>query len=77
MRAIRNAVAAVGKYQDRQGQEKTRYLRVGKLFKREDDTLCLKLDSVPVGPDFEGWINFYEIEERAAPKAAVSDDVPF
>jgi hypothetical protein len=86
MKRIKKAVASVGKYTNRDGQEKTRYHNVGTLFKREDGSVCLKLDAVPVGPDFEGWINFYDLEEsssREKPEAATpakdveSDDVPF
>jgi hypothetical protein len=88
MKRIKKAVATTGKYNDRNGNEKNRYVTVGSLFKRDDGSVCLKLDSVPVGPGFEGWINFYDIEDgqqsapqTAAPQqpapAALDDDIPF
>lgn len=87
MKKIKKAVATVGKYTDRNGQEKTRYLTVGGLFKREDGSACMKLDTVPVGPDFNGWINFYDLDDQEqkpqqAPQqqpdpAGIDDDIPF
>jgi hypothetical protein len=82
MKAIKKAVVTNGKYM-KDGQEKTRYLTVGKLLQRDDGSVCLKLDALPVGGDFEGWINFYDLDEdrqqapaQAAP-TGVSEDVPF
>lgn len=48
------AVAVVGK--DKDGKPK--YLRVGAVFE-SDKGLSLKLDCVPAGNEFNGWINFY------------------
>jgi len=91
MKPIKKAVVTTGKYTDRKtGQEKNQYLTVGKLLQREDGSLCLKLDAIPVG--FDGWINFYDLDiDQAkqgmaqAKKAAepvstdpfTDDDLPF
>ena len=85
---IYDAVAIVGTYQDKQGNEKKRYLNVGSVFE-SDKGLYMKLDALPVG-DFNGWISFYEPKQRdsqasseqqqTAPKADFSDmesDIPF
>jgi len=93
MKRIKKAVATTGKYTDRNGSEKNRYVNVGSMFKREDGSVCLKLDSVPVGPGFEGWINFYDLDEerqqeprrqpepeppqKKQPDPVESDDIPF
>jgi hypothetical protein len=46
------------KYTDRDGNEKTRYTNLGSLLQRDDGSLTMKMESIPVG--FSGWINFYE-----------------
>jgi hypothetical protein len=62
MRKYLEAVATVGTYKDREtGEEKKRRLNVGTLF-RDDETgrLSLKLEAVPVGKDWSGWIDLFE-----------------
>lgn len=65
MRKTHDAVYAGEKYTDRDGNEKTRYVNVGALFTRDDGSLTMKLESIPV--NFNGWISFY------APKAHAGD----
>ena len=86
MKRIKRAVATVGKYTAKDGKEKNRYQNVGTLFKRDDDTVCLKLESIPIGPEFTGWINFYDIDskpkqEKPKPQQTIpefeDDDIPF
>ena len=64
MTPFKRAVAVTGTYTDRQGNEKKRYANVGTLFQYEDGNFTLKLDSLPVGQGWSGFLNFYEIEER-------------
>jgi hypothetical protein len=64
MKPYRRAVAVTGTYTDRQGNEKKRYVNVGTLFQYDDGGFALKLDSVPVGEGWNGFISFYEIEDR-------------
>lgn len=66
MKPHKRAVAVTGKYTDRQGNEKKRYTNVGTLFQYDDGGLTLKLDSVPVGEGWNGFISFYDIEERSS-----------
>lgn len=55
-----DAVATVGTYKDKQtGEEKKRYANVGTVFESEDGRLSLKLDTIPVGPGWSGYISFY------------------
>lgn len=75
MKKIRKAVATIGKYTDANGNEKNRYVTIGGLFKRDDNTLCMKLDSVPVGADFNGWVNFYELDDEK-PQAQAQAPAP-
>lgn len=62
LKKTHDAVYAGEKYTDRDGNEKTRYINVGALFARDDGSLTMKLESLPIG--FNGWINFYEPKER-------------
>ena len=83
MKQFKKVVASNGKYTDSQGQEKNRYITVGRAFLRDDKSVCIKLDSMPVGPEFSGWLNLYDLDEErqapvaAAPAAKVDDDLPF
>lgn len=63
MKKIKKAVAVTGKYTDRNGNEKNQYHTCGALFQRDDGSLCMKLDALPLG-DFNGWVSFYDIEEN-------------
>lgn len=51
MKPFKRAVAIVGKYTDRDGYEKQRYVTVGTLFKDpiDPEKLSLKLDAFPAG----------------------------
>jgi hypothetical protein len=60
MRKKYDAVATVGKYTAKDGVEKKRYLTVGAVFESDEGKLTLKLEGVPVSPDWSGWISFYE-----------------
>lgn len=87
MKKLYDAVVTTGKYTDREGKEKTRYLTVGAVFEGEKG-LSLKLEALPtVG--FNGWINFYaprekDKEQKPAAQAPgnsdanpFDDDIPF
>lgn len=73
-----DAVATVGKYTAKDGTEKKRYLTVGTVFEG-DGKLSLKLDGVPVSPDWSGWISFYEPKPRdgGGSQNSEPDDIPF
>jgi len=65
MKKIYDAVATVGKYTDQQGNEKKRYVTIGAVFEGDDGRLSMKLESVPVGPTWSGWVSFYEPRQGA------------
>lgn len=81
MKKTHDAVYAGEKYTDREGNEKTRYVNVGALFQREDGSLSMKLESLPIG--FNGWVNFYEPKPKdgSKPRAGAanedSESIPF
>ena len=55
-----DVVATVGTYKDRQsGEEKKRYQNVGSAFTDDDGRISIKLDAVPVGPEWSGWLSLY------------------
>lgn len=81
----KRAVAVTGTYTDRNGSEKKRYTTIGTLFRYDDGNLSLKIDAVPVGQGWNGFVSFYDLEERktgsetstgtASPD--LNDDIPF
>lgn len=86
MKPYRRAVAVTGSYTDRHGNEKKRYANVGTLFQYDDGGFALKLDSVPVGDGWNGFISFYEIEAKddqnggrqsREPDPSFDDSIPF
>lgn len=84
MTPYKRAVATTGTYTDRNGAEKKRYLNIGTLFKYEDGGFALKLDAVPVGDGFNGFVSFYDIEDKASGAESrsdgrpdLSDDIPY
>ncbi len=66
-----DVVATIGTYKDATGAEKKRYINVGSAFTSEDGNLSIKLDAVPVSPEWSGWLSLYVPKERdGAPRAA-------
>lgn len=83
MKPYKRAVAVTGTYEVR-GETKKRYANVGTLFQYDDGGFTLKLDSIPVGDGWNGFLSFYDIEEKGAAKGAgrepsrdLNDDIPF
>jgi hypothetical protein len=92
MKKTHDAVVSLGEYTDGEGQTKKRYKNIGTVFTRDDGSQAMKLDTVPLGQDWNGWINFYEPQnqrnerpQQQAPKPqtqnnqsyAQNDDIPF
>lgn len=56
-----DATAVIGEYETKAGERKRRYHRVGTLFKDDEKGyMTLKLDAVPIGGNFSGWISFFK-----------------
>ena len=87
MSPYKKAVVTTGTYTDREGNEKKRYLNVGVLFKYEDGGFALKLEALPVGNGWNGFVSFFDIDDKkqgggskpTAPRDSydLNDDVPF
>ena len=85
MKQFKKVVATNGKYTDASGNEKNRYITVGRAFLRDDKSVTIKIDSMPVGGEWNGWLNLYDLDEdrqqapaaAPAPAAKVDEDLPF
>lgn len=85
MKPYKKAVATTGTYTDRNGNEKKRYANVGMLFQYDDGGFALKLDTLPVGDGWNGFISFFDLDEKREAAPAKNDggsfddmgDVPF
>lgn len=56
--------AIVGKYTNKDGDEKNRYVTCGALFERDDGSISIKIESLPAGNLWNGWLNCYEPKPR-------------
>ena len=82
MTYTKDLIATVGEYKTKEGEIKKRYQKCGALFEGDDGRQSIKLDAIPVSPDWSGWFSLYEPKERTAPvnkpsAPAQDDDVPF
>lgn len=71
------AVAIVGKRKD----DKPNYVRIGTVFETAKG-LSLKLDSIPAGGEWNGWVSLFEPKPtdggpRTASKTQESEKPPF
>ena len=71
-RKIYDAAASTGEYKYRQsGETKKRWQNVGAVFET-DGRLSLKLETVPVGPGWSGWISFFPPKEQEGQRETAS-----
>jgi len=52
-------VATVGEYRDGNGETKRRYKKCGILTVNDQGEPSVKLDVVPIGQEWNGWLNGY------------------
>lgn len=80
MPVIKDIVAKAGVYVNKEGQEKTRYVKAGVLMETAKGQM-VKLEALPVG--FDGWLYFNELQKKEAGQsplkggADIDSDVPF
>ena len=79
-----DVVAVTGKYTDKNGQEKSRYLNIGAVLQTKNG-FALKLEAVPTGWDGWAYLNEPKTDEKPAPKPRptqghgfedMDDDIP-
>lgn len=63
MKPFKRAVAITGTYH-KAGETKKRYTNIGTLFQGDDGSLSLKIDAIPAGNTWDGWVSFYDFETR-------------
>lgn len=59
-----DVIANAGEYTDGQGQQKKRWVKCGSAFTQDDGRISIKLDAVPVGPDWSGWLSLAVPQEQ-------------
>ena len=89
MRKTHDILAKTGTYKNQQGEQKNRYTKCGAAFTDDSGQISIKLESVPVSPEWHGWLNLWEPREQqqapaqapaprqAAPAISEQDDIPF
>lgn len=79
-----NLEATVGEYRDpATNTQKKRRITIGKAFTRPDGSICLKVDAIPLAPDWSRFVSLVPREpdtkapaEPSTPKME-DDDIPF
>ena len=62
---IRKLVASNGEY-TKDGVTKTRWQRIGTMFKDDENgNISIKVDVIPVGPEWSGWVKAFPMDEDA------------
>ena len=88
MRPTDDLVVKTGSYTNPQGETKSRYLKIGTVFTRDDGSEAILIEAMPVGGaarEWNGWVNRYAIKPRnggdgyndAAPKPAPRTDAAY
>jgi hypothetical protein len=59
-------VHANGTYTDQEGQEKTRWMKVGVIFKSDKGSYTMKLEAIPTRRNEQGelWLNLFVPQKR-------------
>lgn len=59
-----DVVVTTGEYTNGQGEKKKRYTNVGSAFTDDQGRISIKLDCVPVTPEWSGWLSLYEPKQQ-------------
>lgn len=87
MTCTHNVVASNGEYQDRNtGETKKRWQKVGVVMTDPEGNQSIKLDVIPVGPNWSGWFKLFPRDARdgsggngggSSPDDLDGDEIPF
>lgn len=61
----KDAMVATGEYEDRDGNKKTNWLKIGTLFENDEGKQTMLLEAVPVGITGPVWVKFFEKKQRS------------
>ena len=65
MKPTHNLSVKNGEYYDQAtGQNKNRWLPIGKVFRRDDGNTSIKLDCIPIFKDWDGWVSAFPIDQN-------------
>lgn len=67
-----DVVATTGEYTNQSGEKKKEYTNVGKAFTDDQGRISIKMKTIPVGPEWSGWLSLYPAKEREPQGAAPS-----
>ena len=70
MAILKNITARSGTYKDKQGNEKSSYVRCGVILETKNGE-AIKLEALPV--NFDGWLYMHDPEPREARPDAKKD----
>jgi hypothetical protein len=59
-----DVTATVGEYTAANGAVKKRYVNVGSLFTGDDGRMSIKLESIPVGQEWSGWLSIFPVKDK-------------
>lgn len=65
---IFDAVATTGEYKTSSGETRKRYVTVGAVFENDKKQMSLKIESLPVGGEWNGWVSFFVPKDAAQKK---------
>ncbi len=70
-------LATIGEYTDtKTGEKKKRRVRVGTVFTDDEGRESIKLDSIPTGNTWNGWLSKFPVRERQGASTG-DDDNPY
>lgn len=65
-------------YKDKDGNEKGVWLTIGTLFSSpHGSNMSIKLDALPIGKDFDGFLAVFKREDRTEQNNESSEEVDF
>lgn len=85
MKPVKDLKVATGNYM-KNGEEKTRWTKIGTMFKKDNGKFSIKLDAVPIHAEWDGWVNLFDPwsddnkksrDFQAPPADDLNDDIPF
>lgn len=74
MRKTHDLAASAGEYTNSHGEKKKRWVNVGAMFQGDDGRISIKLEAMPVGPEWSGWFSAFPVDRNREPSRPADDD---